>query len=100
MLSLGILWTVLASTAAWGSFHFARRDPRSTSWMKIAVAGSLLLVTAAAPLWLRGDFIGEGLTAHLLLLAFWAMIGFGVPLCLGSLAGTLGAMYWNRRQYC
>jgi len=98
MLSLGILWAVLASTAAWGSFHFARRDLRSTSWMKIAFAGSLLFVTAAAPLWLRGDVIGEGLAAHLLLLAFWAMIGVGAPLCLGSLAGTLGAMYRNRRQ--
>lgn len=98
MLSLGILWAVLASTAAWGSFHFARRDPRSTSWVKIAFAGSLLFVTAAAPLRLRGDVIGEGLAAHLLLLAFRAMIGVGAPLCLGSVAGTLGAMCKNRRQ--
>lgn len=98
MLSLGILWAVPASTAAWGSFHFARRDPQATSWMKIACAGSLLLVAAAAPLWLRGDVIGEGLAAHLLLLAFWAMIGVGAPLGLGSVAGTLGAMYRNRRQ--
>lgn len=65
--------------------------------MKIAVAGSLLLVTAAAPLWIRGEIIGEGLAAHLLLLAFWAMIGLGAPLCLGSVVGSLGAMYRNRR---
>lgn len=98
MLSLGILWAVLAFAAAWGSFHFARRDPRSTSWMKIAFAGSLLIVTAAAPLWLRGDIIGEGLVAHLLLLAFWAMKSVGAPLCLGSAAGTLVVMYRKRQQ--
>lgn len=98
MLSLSILWAVLAVAAAWGSFHFARRDPSSTSWMKIAFAGSLLIATAAAPFWLRGDVIGEGLAAHLLLLAFWAMIGVGAPLCLGSIAGILGGMYRNRRH--
>lgn len=98
MLSLGILWAILAFAAAWGAFRFALRDPRSTSWMKISFAGSLLIVTAAAALWLRGDVIGEGLVAHLLLLAFWAMMTVGVPLCLGSVAGTLGAMYKKRRQ--
>jgi hypothetical protein len=29
MLSLGALWVFLASMAAWGSYHFARHDPRS-----------------------------------------------------------------------
>lgn len=98
MLSLGILWAVLASAAAWGSFHFARRDPSSTSLMKTAIAGSLLIVTAAAPLWLKGKVIGEGLAAHLLLLALWTMIGVGAPLCLGSVIGALSGMYSNRRQ--
>jgi hypothetical protein len=97
MPSLGILWAVLAFAAAWGSFHFARRDPRSTSWMKITFAGSLLVVTGTAPLWLRGDVIGEGLVAHFLLLAFWAMISVGAPLCVGSVAGPLAAMY--RKQH-
>ena len=92
MLSLGILWAGLAFAATWGSFHFARRDRRSTSWMKIAFAGLLLVATGTAPLWLRGDVIREGLAAHFLLLAFWAMILIGAPLCFGAIAGTLAAM--------
>ena len=61
-------------------------------------AGSLLVMTGTAPLWLRGDVIGEGLVAHFLLLAFWAMIVVGVPLCFGAVAGALGAMYWKRQS--
>jgi len=98
MLSIGILWAVLAFAAAWGSFHFVRRDPPATSWTKVGFSGSMLAVTGTAPLWLRGDVIGEGLVAHLLLLAFWAMIIVGVPLCFGSVAGTLAAMYRKRQQ--
>ena len=66
--------------------------------MKIAFAGSLLVMTGTAPLWLRGDVIGEGLVAHFLLLAFWAMIIVGAPLCFGAVAGALGAMYWKRQS--
>lgn len=65
--------------------------------MKIAF-GFPLIVTAAAPLWLRSDIIGEGLVPHLLLHAFWAMKSVGAPLCLGSVSGTLGAMYRKRQQ--
>jgi hypothetical protein len=63
--------------------------------MKIGFAGFLLAATSA-PFWLRGDLIGEGLLAYLSLLAFWAMIFFGVPLCLGSIVGTLAGMYRSR----
>ncbi|WP_439925826.1 hypothetical protein [Nitrobacter sp. JJSN] len=95
MLSIGILWVFLALMAAWGSFHFARHDPRSASLMKIGFAGSLLAATST-PFWFRGDLIGEGLLAHVLLLAFWSMIFFGVPLCFGLIVGTLAAMYRKR----
>lgn len=93
MTVIAVLWVVLALVAAWGSLHFARRDPRPTSWMKIGLAGFLLAVTGTAPLWLRGDIVGEGLVPHLLLLAFWPLTVFGVPLCFGSIIGALVGMY-------
>jgi hypothetical protein len=98
MLSVGILWVVLAFVAAWGFFHFARRDSRSTSWMKIGFATALLVATGSAPFWLRGDIVGEGLLAHFSLLAFWAMIFVGAPLCFGSIVGTLAATYGKRQR--
>jgi hypothetical protein len=97
MLAIAVLWVVLASVAVLGSLHFARRDPRPTSWMKIGLAGSLLAVTGTAPLWLRGDIVGEGLLMNLLLLAFWVLTVFGVPLCFGQIVGALAGMYRKRQ---
>ncbi|UPK36863.1 hypothetical protein IVB18_05815 [Bradyrhizobium sp. 186] len=93
MFVIAVLWVVLALVAAWGSLHFARRDPRPTTWMKMGIAGCLLSAAGTAHLWLRGDIVGEGLLGHFLLLAFWALTVFGVPLCLGSIVGALAGMY-------
>lgn len=93
MIAIAVLWVVLAVVAAWGSLHFAHRDPRPTSWLKIGLAGLLLAATGTAPLWLRGDIVGEGLVAHVLLLAFWAMSLFGIPLCFGSTIGAVLGTY-------
>ena len=93
MIAIAVLWVVLAVVAAWGSLHFAHRDPRPTSWMKIGLAGLLLAVTGTAPRWLSGDIVGEGLVAHVLLLAFWTMTLFGIPLCLGSIIGAVIGVY-------
>lgn len=50
MLAIAVLWVVLALVAAWGSLHFARRDPPPTTWMKIGLGGCLLAATGTAPL--------------------------------------------------
>lgn len=56
--------------------------------MEIAFAGSLLVLTGTEPLWLQSDVIGEGLAAHSLRFAFWALTFFAVPLCFGSIVGA------------
>lgn len=95
-LAIEILWLALALLEAWSAFHSARRDPRSTAFMKIALAGLLLAATCTVPFWLRSDVIGEGVFAHFLLIAFWTMITIGVPICPGLMVGTLLAMYKKR----
>jgi hypothetical protein len=94
-----VLWVFLAAVAAWGSAYFARRDRRSTSRMKIAFAGILLLgflVTLAGSHWIGGDMIGEGLSAHVMLFVIWPIAVVGAPLCLGSMVGTLVGMYQSQ----
>ena len=92
-------WLVLAAIAAWGSYRFSLRDPRSTSWVKIGFAGFLLAafgVVLAIVGWFPA-ILEEGLFAHGLLLLFvWPMIGLGAPLCIGSILGTATAMHRNR----
>jgi hypothetical protein len=67
MTSVVVFWVFLAAVAAWGSAYFAMRDPRSTSWMKIAfVAVSLFLfgfLLMVAGLHRQID-VGEGLLAR------------------------------------
>jgi hypothetical protein len=99
MTSAVVFWVFLAAVAAWGSAYFAMRDPRSTSWMKIAFAavslflfGFLLMVAGLH----RQIDVGEGLLAYAMGLFFWAMATIGAPLCLGSLIGTLFGMYRGR----
>jgi hypothetical protein len=96
-----VFWVFLAAVAAWGSACFAMRDPRSTSWMKIAFAavslfgfGFLLMVAGLH----RQIDVGEGLLAYAIGLFFWAMAMIGAPLCLGSLIGTLFGMYRGRSR--
>ena len=101
MTSAVVFWVFLAAVAAWGSAYFAMRDPRSTSWMKIAFAavslflfGFLLMVAGLH----RQIDVGEGLLAYAIGLFFWAMATIGAPLCLGSLIGTLFGMYRGRSR--
>jgi hypothetical protein len=101
MTSAVVFWVFLAAVAAWGSAYFAMRDPRSTSWMKIAFAavslflfGFLLMVAGLH----RQIDVGEGLLAYAMGLFFWAMATIGAPLCLGSLIGTLFGMYRGRSR--
>jgi hypothetical protein len=101
MTSAVVFWVFLAAVAAWGSANFAMRDPRSTSWMKIAFAavslflfGFLLMVAGLH----RQIDVGEGLLAYAIGLFFWAMATIGAPLCLGSLIGTLFGMYRGRSR--
>jgi hypothetical protein len=99
MMMLIPAWTILAVIAAWGSYHFSLRDPRSTSLVKIAFAGVLLAALGAllAIVEWGSAILGEGLLAHALgLLFFWPMIGLGAPLCVGSILGTAIGMYRSR----
>jgi hypothetical protein len=93
--SMIALWIIFTAIAAWGSFHFAMRDPRSTSLMKITFAGVLIVVfgVALASLEWLPEVIGEGLLAHAMLFIFWSMTAVGAPLCVGSIIGTLTALY-------
>ena len=92
-------WLVLAAMAAWGSYRFSLRDPRSTSWVKIGFAGFLLVAFGAVLAvvdWLPA-ILDEGLLGHGLMLLFvWPMIGLGAPLCIGSILGTATAMHRAR----
>ena len=38
------MWILLATLVGWGSYVFAKRDPRSTSWTKIAFAAVPLTI--------------------------------------------------------
>jgi hypothetical protein len=91
-----ILWVFLAAIAAWGSAYFAKRDPYSTSWMKIAFAGILLLGFFMALAGLHWRVVGEGFLSHAMLLFYRAMAAVGAPLCIGSIVGTLVGMHRSR----
>ena len=105
MMKLILAWTIPAAIAAWGSYYFSLRDPRSTSLVKIAFAGVPLVVllafgaVLAVVNWNPG-IVGEGLLAHTLGLLFfwlfWPMIMLGAPLCVGSILGTAIGMYRSR----
>jgi hypothetical protein len=100
--SMIALWTIFAAIAAWGSFHFAMRDPRSTSLMKITFAGVLIVVfgVALASLeWLPASMIGEGWFAHAMLFIVWLMAAVGAPLCIGSIIGILTGLYLARSRH-
>jgi len=103
MTSFVAMWVILAAIAAWGSLHFSMRDPRSTSWMKIAFAGILLIAfgaVLAATAWLLPEAQPEGVLARVTLsLFFWSMVVIGAPLCVGSILGTLIGMYRSRDRY-
>jgi hypothetical protein len=99
MTPLLALWLLLGVIAAWGSAHFAVRDPPATSWMKIAVASFLLLAYAVSLANLRWPdlILGEGLLAHATLVLYWLMTIGGAALCLGSIFGTFVGMFRKTR---
>ena len=96
-----LLWVLLPAIAGWGSAYSAVRDPPSTSRVKIAVAGVLLLaflLTLGGSRWIGSDVIGEGLFAHAMLFVILPMATIGAPLCLGSVIGTLVGMRRGRNR--
>ena len=99
-MSVIVMWAVLATIVGWGSYVLAKRDPRSTSWMKVAFAAvplgifGLIAICFFVPL---GSIIGEGLLAHGMLIFFWPMAVIGAPVCIGCIMGILLGMY--RRQH-
>jgi len=102
--SVIIMWALLATIVGWGSYAIAKRDPRSTSWMKIAFAavplgifGLIAICFFLLPSGTLGEAIGEGLLAHGMLIFFWPMAVIGAPVCIGCIMGILLGMY--RRQH-
>jgi hypothetical protein len=96
-----LLWSVPAAIVACGSFYFALRDPRPTSWMKIAFAAAFLVVFGAAlatATWFS-EYIGEGVLAYALALIIWPMAVIGAPVCIGTILGILLGMYRSRDRY-
>ena len=101
-----VMWTLLATIVGWGSYAFAKRDPRSTSWTKIAIAAFLLAVFGLIAIGLflvPGETLvptgtlPEGLLVPGMFIFFGAMAAIGAPLCIGCVMGTLLGMY--RRQH-
>jgi hypothetical protein len=89
-----LLWVLLPAIAGCGSAYSAVRDPPSTSRMKIAVAGVLLLAFLLALGGSRrigSDVIGEGLFAHAMLFVILPMATIG-----GATLPWLGD--WNARR--
>jgi hypothetical protein len=95
------LWFVVAAIVAWGSFHFAKRDPRSTSWMKIAFATTFLVVFGAALATVSwfSEYIGEGILAYAMTLIILPMAAIGAPVCVGTILGILLGMHRSRDRY-
>jgi hypothetical protein len=94
--SIIAFWIILAAMAALGSFYFARRDARSTSLMKIALAVLLLVafgLALASLAWLPANMIGEGPAQAMLFIIIWPMTAVGAPLCIGSIIGILTGLY-------
>ncbi|MEH2592404.1 hypothetical protein [Bradyrhizobium sp. AZCC 1721] len=92
--------TIPAAIAAWGSYHFSLRDPRSTSLIKIGFAGVLIGVFGVvfAILAWSPEILGKGFFTMLLGYLFWPMILLGAPLCIGSILGTAIGMYRSRER--
>jgi hypothetical protein len=101
-----VMWTLVAAIAGWGSYVFAKRDPRSTSWTKIAFAIVPLVVFGLIAICLflppseilvpRGT-LPEGLLAPGMLVFLGAMAVIGAPLCIGCIMGIFLGMH--RRQH-
>jgi len=90
------IWTPVATLVGWGSYLFAKRDPRSTSWMKIIFASMALGVfgvTAAClffspvELLLRGGTLPAVLFSGVIFI-FWTMVIIGAPVCVGCITGV------------
>jgi hypothetical protein len=97
--SVTIMSALFAVIVGWGSYVLAKRDPRSTSWMKIAFAAIPLAVFGSITICLfllPPGTLGEGLLAHGMLIIFWPMAAIGAPVCIGCILGILLGMYRRR----
>jgi hypothetical protein len=98
-----VMWALVAAIVGWGSYVFAKQDPRSTSWTKITFAAvplgvfGLISICFFLPSGTLGEVLGEGLLAHGMLIFFWPMAVIGAPVCIGCIMGILLGMY--RRQH-
>jgi hypothetical protein len=100
--SVAVMWAFLATIAGWGSYAFAKRDPRSTSWMKITFAAVPVAVFGLITICLfllPSGTLGEGLLAHGMLIIFWPMAAIGAPLCIGYILGILLGMHRSQGQH-
>jgi hypothetical protein len=90
-------WSLIAGVTAWASFALAKSSPRSTSWMKMMVAGTMLLAFAVVP-FVPPKVHGEGYFAvAIIFLFFWPMMAFGAALCCGVIVGASLAL-WRARN--
>jgi hypothetical protein len=101
-----VMWTLVAAISGWGSYVFAKRDPRSTSWTKIALVvvplaifGLIAICVFLLPseILVPTGTLPEGLLASGMLVFFGAMAVIGAPLCLGCIMGIFLGMH--RRQH-
>jgi hypothetical protein len=95
LISIFVPAIVLTAVAACGAYYFARRAPRWSSQVKIALMGILLVGSLAAltgSRWIGEDVVGEGLFAHAMLFVVWPMVAVAAPLCLGAIIGISVAM--------
>jgi polyferredoxin len=92
-----VIWTPIAAIVGWGSFTFAKRDSRSTSWMKITIAavalgffGLIAICSFLLPLDLvmRSAALSEFLVGAILFV-FLTIAIIGTPVCVGCIAGIL-----------
>lgn len=104
--SIVVVWTLLATIVGWGSYLFAKRDPRSTSWTKITFATVPLAIFGLVALYLYfipnevlvpTGTLPSALLVPGMLIFFWLMAAVGLPLCIGCIMGILLGMY--RRQH-
>ena len=105
-MSVLIMWAVIASIVGWGSYLFARRDPRLTAWTKIAIAAvplaifvfdALCLYLIPNEVLVPEGSLPSGFVVPGMLVYFIAMAVIGAPLCIGCIVGILLGM--NREQH-
>lgn len=88
---------ILAAIAGWGAFEFSKRESLRLSRTKIAIAATLLVLSAAgivASHWL--PLMGEGLLAHAMLFLVLPLATVGAPVSAGAVVGIWLSMRRRR----